>query len=303
MKLQRFDNPEVFQDTVQDFLIENEAENNLPLGVLAGVISGEYTEKTPYMGLVEDKGIPILVMMCTPPYPVLFTYKEKAPSRPVLSDVLIDLKEELGEDFTGITGNKSLSAEIIQVWKNITGGQAEIKFAMRIYKLEQVKPVDNVPGLMRSITIDDKLLLQNWYAGFHREALVEEPDPARVEKQVTRYLSSDPMMRGLKIWEVDGEPVSMAGYAGPTPNGVRVGAVYTPPEQRKKGFASAVTAGVSQYLLGRGFKFCFLFTDLLNPTSNHIYQQIGYKPVCDVDRYDFKINLFKTYKYIWIEVL
>jgi len=48
-----------------------------------------------------------------------------------------------------------------------------------------------------------------------------------------------------------------------------------------------VTAGVSQYLLDLGYKFCFLFTDLLNPTSNHIYQQIGYKPVCDVDRYDF----------------
>lgn len=288
MKLQRFDNPELFQDKVRDFLVENEAENNLPLGVLSSVVSGEYVDKTPYMGLVEDEGIPILVMMCTPPYPVLFTYKETAPSRPVLTDVLIDLNEELGEDFTGITGNTSLSAEIIREWKEITGRQAEIKTAMRIYKLEQVQPIENVPGLMRSIAKDDNLLLQDWYAKFHKEALGEEPDPAHVEKQVTRYLGSDPLMRGLKIWEVDRESVSMAGYAGPTPNGIRVGAVYTPPKHRKKGYASAVTAGVSQYLLDLGYKFCFLFTDLFNPTSNHIYQQIGYRPVCDVDRYDFK---------------
>ena len=91
------------------------------------------------------------------------------------------------------------------------------------------------------------------------------------------------------IWEKKGIPVSMAGYAGPTPNGIRIGAVYTPPEQRKKGYASAVTGGLSQHMLDLGYRFCFLFTDLLNPTSNHIYQQIGYKPVCDVDRYVFKL--------------
>ena len=89
------------------------------------------------------------------------------------------------------------------------------------------------------------------------------------------------------IWEVDNTPVSMAGYAGPTPNGIRIGAVYTPPELRNNGYASAVTAGLSQYLLDSGKDFCFLFTDLLNPTSNKIYQQIGYQPVCDVDRYLF----------------
>jgi predicted GNAT family acetyltransferase len=79
----------------------------------------------------------------------------------------------------------------------------------------------------------------------------------------------------------------MAGYAGPTPNGIRIGAVYTPPAQRKNGYASALTARLSQHLLDEGYGFCFLFADLLNPTSNHIYQKIGYKPVCDSDRYLF----------------
>ena len=110
---------------------------------------------------------------------------------------------------------------------------------------------------------------------------------AKVQNQVEMYLQADPKFRGLKIWEKKGVPVSMAGYAGPTPNGIRIGAVYTPSEYRKKGYGSAVTAGVSQLLLDQGYKFCFLFTDLNNPTSNHIYQQIGYKPVCDFDRYDF----------------
>ena len=92
------------------------------------------------------------------------------------------------------------------------------------------------------------------------------------------------------IWEADGKPVSMAGYSGPTPNGIRIGAVYTPKDQRRKGYASACTAGLSQHLLDLGFQFCFLFTDLLNPTSNHIYQQIGFEPVSDVDQYSFKVD-------------
>ena len=288
MKIQRYEDPEEFQKIIQPYLLQHEAENNLPLGVLASIISGEYIEKTPYLGLVEEGGIPALVMMCTPPFPVLFSYKETAPNHQVLTDVLIDLMDELDEDFKGITGNKELSSKIITVWKELTGGQAADELAMRIYRLEQVNQVEGVPGKIRSAVNDERELLLNWYSGFHREALHEEPDFARTEKQVERYLGSDPMFRGLRIWEVDGKPVSMAGYAGPTANGIRIGAVYTPPEQRRKGYASAVTAGVSQELLDKGFKFCFLFTDLRNPTSNHIYQQIGYEPVCDVDRYDFK---------------
>ena len=99
MKVLRFNDPVLFQKVIQPYLLQHEAENNLPLGVLASVISGEYIEKTPYMELVEEEGVPILVMMCTPPFPVLFTYREAAPSHQVLTHVLVDLQDELGEDF------------------------------------------------------------------------------------------------------------------------------------------------------------------------------------------------------------
>jgi predicted GNAT family acetyltransferase len=287
MKLIHFQDPEEFQKITRNFLLEHEAENNLPIGILASIISGEYLEKTPYMGLVEENGVPILVMICTPPYPVLFTYREIPPPRDVLLSVLKDLREKLGEDFTGITGNKILSAELVRIWKELTNQLAEVKIAMRIYKLDQVIPPKEVPGKMRPMVKSDRELLLNWYANFIRDTSGEEPDPKQVEKQVGRYLNADPGLRGLMIWEVDGKPVSMSGYSGPTPNGIRIGAVYTPEHLRRKGYATACTAALSQYLLDQGSSFCFLFTDLLNPTSNHIYQQIGYRPICDVDRYDF----------------
>ena len=73
----------------------------------------------------------------------------------------------------------------------------------------------------------------------------------------------------------------MAGWGGRTPNGVRIGPVYTPPSLRRRGYGSAVTAAVSAERLASGLRFCFLYTDLANPTSNRIYSEIGYEPVCD----------------------
>ena len=89
------------------------------------------------------------------------------------------------------------------------------------------------------------------------------------------------------FWEDGGAAVSMAGFGGRTPNGVRIGPVYTPPELRGRGYASALTAALTQRLLDGGLRFCFLFTDLANPTSNSIYQRIGYEPVSDFDFWSF----------------
>ena len=84
----------------------------------------------------------------------------------------------------------------------------------------------------------------------------------------------------------EGEVVSICGYGSPTPNGVRIGPVYTPPELRGHGYATALTAELSQRLLdGRlyegGRRFCFLYTDLANPTSNAIYERIGYRRIAE----------------------
>ena len=88
------------------------------------------------------------------------------------------------------------------------------------------------------------------------------------------------------LW-LDGDTVSLTAFGGATPNGIRLGPVYTPPDKRGRGYASALVADVTASLLAGGRRFCFLFTDLANPTSNSIYQQVGYRPVTDVDLWRF----------------
>ena len=136
---------------------------------------------------------------------------------------------------------------------------------------------------MRVATPDDRDLVVAWTEGFMRDAF-GEADPAEVVSTADRWISGSE--RTLYLW-MDGEATSLAGVGGPTPNGIRIGPVYTPPEARRRGYASALVAAVSQAELDAGRRFCFLFTDLANPTSNHIYQDIGYEPVRDVDAYTF----------------
>jgi predicted GNAT family acetyltransferase len=80
----------------------------------------------------------------------------------------------------------------------------------------------------------------------------------------------------------------MVAWGGRTAEGVRIQYVYTPPAERRKGYASASVAALSQQLFDEGSPRCFLFTNAANPTSNKIYRAIGYERVCDFRLYDFR---------------
>jgi predicted GNAT family acetyltransferase len=79
----------------------------------------------------------------------------------------------------------------------------------------------------------------------------------------------------------------MAVAHGATPRGIRIGYVYTPPDRRRRGYAGACVAELSRRLLAAGRAFCVLYADLSNPTTNALYQRMGYKPVADVTDYYF----------------
>jgi hypothetical protein len=130
---------------------------------------------------------------------------------------------------------------------------------------------------MRDARTDDRPLLLDWFRAFMEEAIGESPDAASTAHVVDHRLEAD--SAGVVFWE-DGPMVSLAAFGNPTPNGIRIGPVYTPPEYRRRGYASALVAELSERLLEKR-RFCFLFTDLANPTANRIYERIGYRRVCE----------------------
>jgi predicted GNAT family acetyltransferase len=138
---------------------------------------------------------------------------------------------------------------------------------------------------MRDATESDRSLLVEWWNAFVAEALHDDGPDTDADDSVDRRLRKG--VGGIVIWDDDG-PVSFAGYGGSTPNGIRIGPVYTPPHRRRHGYGSALTAELSRRLLDDGRSFCFLFTDLANPTANRIYRAIGYERVCEGVEYDFR---------------
>ncbi len=274
MQLRRFDDAQQFSARAEPFLLAHEAEHNLPLGICSTLIqSPGYFQEPPYLALVEQAGEVVAVALRTPPYNLVLALIPAAALALIARDLARD-----PEQLPGVLGPTALSQAFAEIWQSLTGRAFQISLQERIYQLTAVQPIIGIPGHMRRATAADRDVLVRWIAAFNQEALGTD-DRAEAERWVERLFTSP--LREVYLWE-DGAVVSLADYGGPTSHGIRIGPVYTPPEQRGKGYASACVAALSQLLLDSGRRFCFLFTDLANPTSNHIYQVIGYQPVCDI---------------------
>jgi predicted GNAT family acetyltransferase len=148
-----------------------------------------------------------------------------------------------------------------------------------IYQLDAVRPLPATDGSMREATHDDLELLVDWWGAFVEEAAPHDERSRDAHRRAVEH-KLETSTGGVALWEDGGATVSLAAYGSPTPNGIRIGPVYTPRARRGHGYATALTAQISQQLLDRGRRFCFLYTDATNATSNAIYERIGYRKVC-----------------------
>jgi predicted GNAT family acetyltransferase len=298
MQLERFSDVAAFSQSAEGFLLAHEAEHCLMLGICATLLRAPDPDAPPpYLATVAHEGEIVIAALRTPPYNLVLSLVSRTHLSPLPSPtrggepqaelamaLLVDDLRALDHgNLSGVIGPTSESHAFAERWQRETGHTYHVGVKERLYRLERVTPVTGVPGGLCRAHEGDRELLVRWSVAFNREALGER-EVLDAESLVENALTSP--VRRLYLWE-DGEPVTMVGCGGPTPHGMRIGPVYTPPERRRKGYASAGTAAVSQLLLEEGRQFVFLFTDLANPTSNHIYQEIGYRPVCDVDVYEF----------------
>lgn len=207
----------------------------------------------------------------TPPFPVLLTAVPAEAAADLAAKMLAD------RPLAGVNAHPEVAAAFGDAWRDITGGRVDVRRRMRLYRLAELTWPDPLPGgSPRLAERGDAALLADWFTAFARE--VHEMDGgADQEAAVSERLSYG----GITVWEADGAPVSMAGLTRQVAGMVRVGPVYTPPDLRGHGYASAATAAVSQRARAAGAEEVLLYTDLANPVSNSIYQRIGYRPVED----------------------
>lgn len=292
MKLTRYESARDFMNRARAPLEEQEAANSLIIGIPARLIDNpDYYSKYPiYMATVDDGDRFVAAAVRTPPHRVIIysaLVDDPAPLR-LIADDLVAVGESYDADspvrrVSGVIAHSATALAFARIWTETTGQPFKPGMDQRIYELREVFPPENVPGHLRSARDDELDLLTEWVYWFNDDCHLPALTKDEARETAIRLVTNG----NLFLWEVDGRPVSMSGRGRSSTHGITVNMVYTPPELRGRGYASACVAALSQQLLDNGWQFCALYTDLANPTSNDIYQRIGYRPVCDSNEYDF----------------
>lgn len=163
------------------------------------------------------------------------------------------------------------------------GGTADVALHMRLFELGDLVEPGPVPGELRPVRPEELALVREWLELFMADADEQAGRPRGASPH--QVPPADELARrvaagGYWFWVDGGRPVNLTVGSPPSFGVSSVGPVYTPDGCRGRGYASAAVAAVSQRLRDDGARVC-LFTDQANPTSNRIYQRLGYRPVAD----------------------
>lgn len=270
MKTIRHASPAAFLDAAREFLTAREALNNIFFGIAGDAVGGRYADGD-NLWLTAHAGDAVVgAAFQTPPWELALAHGS---SREVVTALA---REALSHRDDALDGLR-VPAPYVSMLTTDDRAYARVE-AQGIYALTQVVAPDPVAGSMRAAVAADLPRVVEFARGFAEDTGAVRSDGDALAARVEAVLRSGAFV----VWELDGALVSMAASRGPTPNGIRISWVYTPPELRGRGYASAVVAALSQRELDAGRRFCFLFTDLANPTSNKIYQRVGYRQVGDL---------------------
>lgn len=269
-----------YKDTY-DVLMRHEAQNLIPLGNI--IMGHEGKDKTDWRDPVnwlmatisDDKGIQLTAIM-TPPHNITLYATDNNINSEAVSCLIDGLKDR---EVPGVTTEKTLAEYFAKEYTLRKGITFKTTMSQRIYELTAVNPDIQKPGTFRLLDKKDMHFFPYWAEAFYAAGTYGKTEMS-IPQESAPYLYRIESKK-IYILEDNGIPVSMAGFTRVMQTAIGVAFVYTPPYGRSKGYATSIVAQISQLALEKGFTKCVLYTDLANPTSNSIYQKIGYTPICD----------------------
>jgi predicted GNAT family acetyltransferase len=254
-----------------DFLEGKPVEHNLVLTLLKARV--QQPEPGRYW-IVRDGNDPVGLALWSPfTQPVVVT--------PMPLDAARTLVEAMvAEDarVPGVNGEAAVAAAFAGHWAERAKVAAHPVMGLRYQLLGHLTPPSGVPGASREATAADVDVVTAYLQGFADFSDQPNLSPDAIGRAIAR--------KAYTLWEVDGRPVCLVGHALPVAGVTRIAPVYTPPEERRRGYAGAGTAAVSARIVADGQR-CVLYTDLGNPISNSVYRSLGFATVAEVLRYAF----------------
>ena len=254
-------------ERVEAFLRERELENNLQLAICEGLVRGQEAGQRLLLLLSSGERC-VGVALMRPGQPLVLT---DLPEAAVLA--LVEFLEANAISVSEFHAPEACAEHLASLLEQRFPATYERRRSLIIYAIstlaELLDPPD--PGRAREAEARDEPVLARWVSAFGVETSFAIEAPADFAR--ARIAS-----RRASVYEASGELVSMACIGGHARGLCRVGPVYTPPEQRGRGYASALVAWVTRGILERGEQAC-LFAETDNPVSNRMYLRLGYREI------------------------
>ena len=269
-----------FLDRTQDILVTNEAANGMMLGACLRLRKiADKIESDPYFVAVED-GQGLVLAALKAPSRKIIVYGHRGDCADAPLTVVRDLVRRK-RGVPGVLGQTGVASAFALGWTELSGSDADEIVRRRVYQFTDGVRIKMPPGNLRAATEKDIELLTRWVDAYHRD-LRGLVDPL-LAHGIARALVAE---RDAFFWE-NGEPVSMAAKVRPTPNGVSVSYVYTPPLFRGRGYATACLGSLSRALLKLGWKFCVAHSSSNNSVYQRVLERVGYSVVSELSEYGF----------------
>ncbi|MFC8824386.1 GNAT family N-acetyltransferase [Streptomyces sp. NPDC057137] len=213
--------------------------------------------------------------------PVSACFVQTPPLRPLLGPMpdraareLVPVLRAADPSLTSVQGENACAEAFAAEWTGRSGGW-RVSDRVRLFRLGELTPPDPAPAGRSRLAVDGDLpLLAEWMSAF-------AADTGQPGGDHTRATAERIAAGRLWLWDVAGAPVAMASVSPVIAGQARVAPVYTPLRLRGRGYGGAVTVAVSRATLDAGVEQVLLYTDLANPTSNALYQRLGYRPLTD----------------------
>ncbi len=279
MKTEIFLNPVSFLEKAKKYLISDEIKHGLMFSIAESLVKNpyKYSHEDPWFFIAYDSDEIQAAFIRTPPYNLIVSYFRGDLER--ISAAVCDAVEMHYGSIPGMVGESSAVKYLADKYCIRTGKRISKVMNQRIYKLEKLNTLEMPQGRFRKAEERDRDILSRWCIAFAREATGKDESE---DKAINMIRSGS-----LFVWETD-TVVTMAAKCRPLLSGVSISEVYTPPENRKKGYATACVHHLSRHILDSGYKYCTLYTDLSNPVSNSIYQKIGFNAMHDSIQIEFE---------------
>jgi hypothetical protein len=268
MKIIAYKYPQEFLENTLHLLEKNEIENNLIIGMCNGLIQNQKKfDGCVFLNAIVGNDIKSSSIK-TLHKAIVTSYDDNMLGVKTLAEYY---KENFPR-IKGVVGKSTIAFN----FSNWFGKQFVESKVLIVHKLESINPLPLSEGSIVQASMEDVKLIIDWSINFEKDANTSiKSSYNEILTSVVRRIETGNFYKLV----LNGEIVSIAAIVRKLTNACIIGVVYTPSYYRGKGYATSCVQRLSEKMLESGYKYCGLFTDKDNPTSNNIYKKIGYVPI------------------------